>query len=178
MSYPTLLIGSIQIPLHALIGGFSQTYEEIAGISSARMGDGSLTIQRAWPTVGKNYKLSTTISGAGSLPAPLDGLNRGAAVEVECATHRAIGSASNIITLPTGRRSGGIYDPVGYALVNGLLVPTPLVIVSHVATLTTVSGAQHYQVRYWPKFSGRITHQSSGEPWQARRSWSITIEEV
>jgi len=174
---PTLIIGGIQIPTYALSEEFSQTYEEIAGISSARMGDGSLVIQRAWPSAAANYKLSTTISGGGSLPAPLDGLNRGTSVEVECAEPRRIASTSNVITLPAGRRSG-TYAPTGYALVDGLLVETPLALVGHVATLTVVAGAQHYQVRYWPKFSGRITHQSSGEPWQARRRWSVTIEEV
>lgn len=177
MTMATLIIGGIQVPTYALTDEFSQDYEEVAGISSARMGDGSLVVQRAWPTVSANYKLSTTISGGGSLPAPLDGLNRGAAVEVECAEPRRIASTSGIITVPAGRRSGD-YAPRGFALVDGLLVETPLALVGNVATLTVVAGAQHYQVLYWPKFTGRITHQSSGEPWQARRSWSVTIEEA
>lgn len=177
MSFTSLIIGGFEVPRDSLRDGFSQTYEEIAGISSARMGDGSLVIQRAWPAVGANYKLSTTISGRGRAPAPLDGLNRGATVEVECAEHRRIAGAMNVITLPAGRRTGD-YAPRGYALVDGLLVETPLALVGDVATLTAVAGAQHYQVLYWPKFTGSITHQSSGEPWQARRSWSVTIEEV
>jgi len=178
MNIPTLIIGGIEIPLYALTDEFSQTYDEIAGISAGRMGDGSLSIQRAWPSVARNYLLSTTLSGGGGLPAPLDGLNRGAVVEVECAQHRAIASTGNVITLPAGRRSGGIYTPVGFALVDGLLVGTPLALVGNVATLTVVSGAQHYQVRYWPKFTGQITHKASAEPWQARRSWTVTIEEA
>lgn len=156
---------------------FSQSYEELSGISSARMGAGGLVIQRAWPTVDINYKLSTTISGAGGLPAPLDGLNRGALVDVECAEHRRIASISNVITLPGGRR-GGSYAPTGSALVLGELVDTDLVLLDNVATLTIVPGAQHYQVRYWPKFMGRITHQSSGLSWKSRRTWTVTIEEV
>lgn len=178
MTMATLLIGGIQVPTYALTDEFSQSYDEVAGISSARMGDGSLVIQRAWPSASANYKLSTTISGGGSLPAPMDGLNRGATVEVECAEPRRIAATGNVITLPAGRRSGGLYTPTGYALVDGLLVETPLALVGDVATLTVVAGAQHYQVRYWPKFTGRITHQSSGEPWQARRRWTVTIEEV
>lgn len=174
---PTLIIGGIQVPAYALTDSFSQAYEEIAGISSARMGDGSMVVQRAWPTVSANYKLKTTIGGGGSLPAPLDGLNRGSTVEVECAEPRRIASTSNVITIPAGRRTG-TYAPKGYALVDGLLVETSLALVGNVATLTAVAGAQHYQVLYWPKFTGVLTHQSSGEPWQARRTWSVTIEEV
>lgn len=178
MSYPTLILGGIEIPLYALTDEFSQSYEEIAGISSARMGDGSLLVQRAWPSLQANYKLATTISGGGSLPAPLDGLDRGAIIEIACAQHRAIAGTGNVIALPPGRRSGGQYQPRGFALLGGLLVETPIHVVDDVATLTVVADARHYQVRYWPRFSGRITHQSSGEPWQARRSWSVTIEEA
>ncbi len=176
-AYPNLVIGGIELPLRALTGGFSQEYEELAGISDLRMGDGSLLIQRAWPVFG-NYKLRTTISGGGRLPAPLDGLDRAAAQEIECAEHRAIASPLHILAVPAGRRGGGIYAPVGYALVGGELVATPLALVDNVATLIEVTGAQHYQVRYWPKFTGRITHRSSGQPWQATRTWTLTVEEI
>jgi hypothetical protein len=177
MSTRNLIVGGIEIPVYALIDAFAQDYEEIAAIAGLRMSDGSLIIQRAWPASG-NYKLRTTISGGGSLPAPLDGLDRGSAHEISCAESRAIGSASNIITLPTGRRSDTGHTPQGYALVSGELVSTPLTIGGNVATLTTVAGAQHYQVRYWPKFSGMITHRSSGNPWQAAKRWTLVVEEV
>lgn len=179
MSFENIIIGGIEIPFYALADEFDQVYEEITdGISSGRMGDGSLVIQRAWPDASKNYLLRTIISGGGSLPAPLDGLNRGVVHEIECAKPRSISSTSPVITLPAGRRSGGIYAPIGYALVNGLLVETPISILGNVATLTAVSGYQHYEVHYWPKFSGRITHSSSGQPWLARSRWTVTIEEV
>lgn len=178
MSYPTLIIGGIEIPLRALTEGFAQTYEELAGLSARRTLGGSLLIQRAWPLT-RNYLLRTTISGGGILPAPLDHLDRGGTYEVECAEHRRIAGdgAYNVITLPAGRRSGGIYTPRGYALVGGELVETTIAIVGHVATLGLVTGAQHYQVRYWPKFTGNLTHKSDGEPWRATRRWTITIEE-
>jgi hypothetical protein len=181
MSLTTLIIGGIEIPVYALTDDFRQDYEEIAGISSARMGDGSLLIQRAWPTAAANYKLRTTISGGGSLPAPLDSLNRGASVEISCAEPRRITGATptaTTITLPAGRRSDSGYAPTAWALVGGLLVSTPVSIATNTATVTAVSGAQHYHVRYWPKFSGLITHKTGGEPWQARRGWSVTLEEV
>lgn len=177
MSTQNLIIGGIEIPLYVLTDSFNQDYEELAGINGLRMSGGGLIIQRAWPASG-NYKLRTVISGGGSLPAPLDGLDRGTAHEISCAEARRIASTSNVITLPASRRSDTNHTPQGYALVNGELVATPLALVGNVATLTTVSGAQHYQVRYWPKFIGKVTHQSSGEPWQARRSWTLTVEEV
>lgn len=177
MSYPNLIIGGIEIPLRALTDVFSQEYEEIAAISARRMASGVLHLQRAWPASG-NYKLRTTLQGGGRLPAPLDNLDRGGAHEIQCAQHRHAGAAGNVIVIPAGRRSGGIYAPQGFALVAGELVSTPLSIATNTATLTAVSGAQHYEVRYWPKFTGAITHKSSGEPWLARRTWSVTIEEV
>lgn len=177
MSAQNLIIGGIEIPLYALTDSFSQDYEELAAIAGLRLANGGLVIQRAWPASG-NYKLSTTISAGGSLPAPLDGLDRGAAHEISCAQPRAIAAVSNVITLPAGRRADTGYVPVGFASVAGELVATPLALVGNVATLSTVSGAQHYQVRYWPKFTGMITHKSSGQPWQAARSWTLTVEEV
>lgn len=177
MSYPTLKIGGIELPLRTLTDGFSQTYDELAGVSARRTLGGSLLPQRAWP-LDRNFKLATTISGGGRLPAPLDHLDRGDTVEIECAEPRHISGTTTAITLPAGRRSGGIYAPKGYALVDGELVATSISIVGNAATLGAVSGAQHYEVRYWPKFTGILTHKSSGEPWQARRTWTITIEEA
>jgi hypothetical protein len=176
MSWQSLIVGGIEIPRHALSDEFSQDYEELAGIAGLRLSDGGLVIQRAWPATG--YKLRTTISGGGSLPAPLDSLDRGAAHEISCAEPRRIAAAGNVITLPAGRRTDSGHTPDGYALVDGLLVPTALSLVGHVATLTVVSGAQHYHARYWPKFSGLLVHKSGGSPWQAARRWSITLEEV
>lgn len=173
----TLIIGGLEIQRAALEENFSQDYEELAGIGGIRMADGSLIIQRAWPAAG-NYKLRTTLSGNGRTPAALDGLDRASAHEISCAEPRRIGGASNIITLPAGRRSDTGYTPTGYALIGGNLVDTPLSLVGNIATLTTVSGAQHYQVRYWPKFTGMITHRSNGQPWQASRGWTITVEEI
>lgn len=173
-----LIIGGIEIPLYALTDAFTQDYEELDGVNGMRMSDASMVIQCAWPA-SVNYKLITTISGAGSLPAPLDGLMRRVAHEISCAQHRAISAVgNNIITLPAGRRADTGYVPVGFASVAGELVATPLALVGNVATLTVVAGAQHYQVRYWPKFTGMITHKSSGQPWQAARSWTLTVEEV
>lgn len=177
MSAQNLIIGGIEVPLFALTDAFSQDYEELAAIAGLRLANGSLVIQRAWPASG-NYKLRSTISGGGSLPAPLDGLDRGASHEISCAQPRAIAAVGNVITLPAGRRSDTGYAPVGFASVAGELISTPLALVGNVATLTTVAGAQHYQVRYWPKFTGMITHRSSGEPWQAARSWTLTVEEI
>lgn len=179
MSYPNLIIGGIEIPLRSLTGGFSQSYDEIAAISSRRLADGTLFTQRAWPTADKNYKLRTTISGGGILPAPLDALNRAVAHEIQCAEQRRIAAVGNVITLPAGRRAGGIYDPLGFAQVAGELVATPITsLVANMATLTVVPGAQHYQVRYYPTITAVITHRSDGEPWQARRTWVVVAEEV
>ena len=177
----TLRIGGIDIPLYALTDSFDQSYEEVAAIHGLRFMDGSLMPQRAWPRT-ENYKLRTTINGSGSLPAPLDGLDRGAAQEVRCVAHRSAASPTTTVQFTKKHRTDTGYTPVGFAQVGSLLVPVDLVITEHdtysSAALSPVSGAQHYQVRYWPQFVGILVHQSSGEPWQAKRSWSVTIEEV
>jgi hypothetical protein len=174
--YENIIIGGIEIPRYANSEGFSQTYDELAGISARRTLGGTLLPQRSWPLT-RNFLWSTTISGVGSLPAGIDQLDRGVAYEVECAEVRHISGGTHVITLPAGRRSGGIYAPRGFALVSGLLVETSIAIVGDVATLGVVSGAQHYRVSYWPKFTGVLTHKSDGEPWRATRRWTITIEE-
>ncbi len=175
-AYRDLIIGGIEIPTHALMDGFTQDYEELAGISARRTLAGSLLIQRAWP-LDRNYLLRTTISGGGSMPPPLDQLDRGSVHEVSCAEARMIAAQVPVIALPAGRRSDGAHAPRGHALVDGELVETSVVMSGDTAILAPVSGAQQYQVRYWPRFTGFITHKSSGDPWQARRTWSLTIEE-
>lgn len=176
MTIRNLIIGGIQIPLRALTDGFAQDYEEIAGIGRLRLASGTLIPQRAWPASG--YKLRTVISAAGRLPAPLDALDRAAAHEISCARFRMVGGQSNILTLPAGRRLDAGYAPQAFALLDGELVATGHTLVGHTAFVAAVSGAQHYQVRYWPRFTGLITHRAGGEPWRAAGSWTLTVEEV
>lgn len=181
-SLQTIVIGGVELPLWVFVDGFTQDYEEITGVGELVMDDGSLTISRL--DQGRNYRLRTTISGGGTLIAPLDALDRGAEVEIQCAEPRRISHptipTSLSITLPAGRRTGGIYTPRGYAMMAiGEIVETPITsIVDNVATLVAVTGAMHYHVLYYPKFTGRIEHKHSSEPWQAKRTWTITVREA
>lgn len=176
--YATLIIGGIELPLRSLHYSFSQDYEELAGISETRMGDGSLSIQQAWPADG-GYKLRTVISGEGRIPAPLAGLRRGEPHLVQCAAQMLFSSATPSVALPSGRRSGGRYDPRGFAVVEGEQVASAITsIVDDVATLTVVADAQHYQVRIYPEFTARLTHRATSQPWQARRGWTLTLDEI
>lgn len=98
-------------------------------------------------------KLETTITGSGFYPAGLDAIDWDAAVSIHCVQRQAISSASNIIALPTNRRVDAGYTPDSGAFVGGDLVPSPVSIEDHVATITAVSGATGYLIQYFPVLS-------------------------
>lgn len=177
MSGPNLIIGGFRLPLSAYWEDFRQTYDDEAGIGEIRLADGSLVIQRAWPATG--VKLLTTLAARGRMPPLLAGLDRGVAHEIACIEPIHLPSLNTAITLPAGRRADTGYTPRGYAMVDGELVSTPVLsVVAHVATLQAVAGASHYEARYWPKFSGRITYRQDGTPLRGGRGWTLTIKET
>jgi hypothetical protein len=51
-------------------------------------------------------------------------------------------------------------------------------VVTNTATLTVVSGAQHYEARYWPKFTAYLAVEVEADVNGAARRWSVTAEEV
>lgn len=182
--YRTFKIGGIEIPLKSGGPDLRQSYSTILdGIGADRMADGSLLIQQAWPEPGQPLKLRSTISGGGLQNVAFDALAPGSGHLVECVESRRITHPTNplslAITLPSGRRSGGLYAPQGLALVDGELAATSIGIVGDLATLGAVAGATEYSVRYWPAFMARIVSIShDGSPWRAARSFTLEIEEI
>lgn len=167
----TLEIGGLVISVQAA-GDISQTFEQIGGFTLHRMLNGAGVPQSHW------RKLATTISGSGWVPAGLSGLDYDATHVLKSVAARSLQATGNVITVPTARRTDSGYEPTGYAIVNGRYVPTPLVLVTNTATLTTVAGAQGYGVRYWPQITvhARFTEDTRmvGAGW----SWRIEAEEV
>lgn len=164
----SLIIAGYVIPWHAR-HGLAQTYEVIGGRTRGRKLSGAGYVQQHWA------KLRTTISGEGSLPAPLAGLDPATSYEISCAEPRVIAGTASI-TLPAGRRSD--VAPIGYAVLDGLLVETPVSIAGNVASLTAVTGAQHYEVRYWPKFTAHLEIEAEADVNGAARRWRVVAEEV
>lgn len=167
----TLEIGGLVIPVQAA-GDIEQSFETIGGSALLRMLNGAGMKQTHW------RKLKTTISGSGWTPPGLAGLDYTAPLTIKSCASRAVQAAGNVIAVPSARRTDTGYAPSGYAIVEGRYVPTPLVLVSNTATLTAVSGAQGYGVRYWPQLSVYAEFRESNRPAASSWSWSIEAEEI
>lgn len=167
----TLEIGSLVIPVSAA-GDIEQTFEPIGGSALHRMLNGAAVKQTHW------RKLKTRISGSGWAPPGLAGLDYNAALLLKSVAARALQAVGNVVTVPAARRTDTGYAPIGYAVVAGRTIPTPLALAGDTATLTAVSGAQGYGVWYWPQFTVYAEFNDSARSMGASWSWSIEAEEV
>ena len=140
------------------------------------MGDGGIEKQTLAGTIGK---LKTTISGSGTIPVGLQGVTFTGPLVLKCHQHRAITSASRIITLPPTRRSDAGSVPYGRAYVGHEWVATGIGIVGDTATLVEVTGATQYQAVYFPEITviveGGGPRESRGRGNQS--SWFMTCWE-
>jgi len=172
MIYRTLEIGSAVIAVQQG-GDLSQSYGYAAARTRLRMANGAAHIQSRW------QKLTTGISGNGWMPPPLLGLDTTAPLLIKCVAALAVPGTSNVITLPTSYRTGALYAPRGYAIVDGLSVDTPANMAGNVATLAAVSGAQSYGVSYWPQFTGHVDPpEAQVDAYGAAWGWTMNIEEA
>lgn len=167
----TLELGGIVVPVQAA-GDIDQSFETIGGVYLGRKMSGAAYKQRNWRA------LKTVISGSGWAPAALAGLDYDAPMLLKSVGARAIQAVGNVILVPAARRTDSGYAPIGFAVVAGRRIPTPLALVGDTATLSTVSGAQGYAVDYWPQFTVYAELRDTSRPREARWSWSIEAEEA
>lgn len=176
----TLVIGGIEVPVHSL-HDFRQSYSVVGGYNNRRRKyDGTGFAQEVWK------RLKTVITASGILPPGFGSFEPTQQYVVQCAAGRKVESLSNVIALPAGRRSGGIYDPVGYAWVPevGKHIADSEVEVgfSSVAgdtyTLNTHAGAQHYYVVYYPVITAYIQVTEDIDVREAGYGWTLDAEEV
>lgn len=161
-------LGGVEIPLEANIG-FKQTYSDVQKKTIHRMMDGTAAPQ------GTFSKLKTALTGSGYSVHGLDGLDYSAALTLKCAEPRSIGSASNVIVIPSERRSDAGYEPMGIAIINNRRVFTGIASVSvNQYTVETRAGATAYQVAYYPQLEV-IAHRPES---QGGLTWRIEAEEV
>lgn len=144
MSVRQLIVDGVTVPVWATTD-FDQQINPIEAVYQSRKKNGGL-VQRTLYT----GKYSTSISGGGLAPAGLDDINTGSSITIHCVEPLSISSASNVINIPSNRRADVGSEPQGYAEVNGALVSTPVAMNGDQATLTIVSGATGYQVRWYP----------------------------
>ena len=166
-----LIVGGIEIPIRAS-HTLGQSYDPVQAVNRIRMMNGSLIQQQAW-----GDKLYTSIQCGGALPAGLQMLDYSQAITIKCVAERAVTSVSNVITIPSERRSD--YAPEGRALVDGKWESTPAAMGGNTATLTTIAGATQYQAIYWPELICFCDPPS--ETRGARNAdygWSLEAEEI
>lgn len=171
----TLEIDGLVIPASAM-GSLQVDYIDQAPRSDRRTADNSLYRR----TYGAAQKLRAQVSGEGWAPPGLDGLDTDATHAVKLPKQRAISGTGNIITLPAGRRAGGLYEPVGFATVDGALVGTTITnITGDDYTLATVSGASGYRVEYYPQITAVLTIERGDlNAGRATHGWQVVVEEV
>lgn len=144
--------------------GLSQTYDDTPKFVARTMG-GTAKSQIAYT------KIRSVMSAAGWMLTGWEGLDLTNSILFSCMEAQSIIDASNVITLPAARRSDIAVR--GYAIVNGQPVSTPVNVVTNTATLTTVGGASHYLVGYYPEFNAFIEINQTGN-----QGWTLTAQEI
>ncbi len=165
-------LGAVVVPIHAALS-MQQTIESFGGHTVLRLGDGGAVPQTVW------RKLRVTISAEGWSPPGLRALNFDAPLTLKCGAPTSIASTSNVITLPTARRTDAGYLPFARAHTEAGWSDTPVAVVSNTATCTVVSGALGYSVWYYPELY--VVCEPPAESFDrsgAAVSWELTAEEV
>lgn len=168
-------LGGISVPIQAN-HKFDQQYQALAGETwpPIRTGDGTGIKQTSW-----SGKLRTVLSGEGWVPAGLSNLDYTGSMTLKCGAPRALTSASNVITLPTSRRSDTGFAPYGAAIVAGAEVVSSASLASDDLTITTVSGASAYIAYYFPQITVLAkAPDQSGDLTTGTYRWSLEAEEV
>lgn len=168
----TFEIDNIKIPLRACLD-FSQEYDHISAVTSTRTMNGSAIRQ------GTYTKLKTTLTGSGGAPVGLSRLNTFISHTLKCSAPLAISSDTNIIILPSERRTDPDYIPVGYAFIEGEAIKTTVVLDGgNTATLGIIDYADEYQVLYVPQLTVHIEPVRETTDRSGRKSWTVIAEEV
>ena len=136
MSVRKLLINGQPISLYEGVQ-LSQDYEIESAVSFKRTADGSLIRRAIW-----SGKIRTSITGKGLVPSGLSSFDFSAPYLLSCVAHRAVDSASNIITLPAARRSDVGSEPYALAFIGDEWKETGIAsVVVNEYTITPVTGA-------------------------------------
>lgn len=165
------ILGGVEVTRDAA-WELTQDYSPVeGGRALRRKASGAAFLQTAWA------KVRTVLRGSGRVPEGLDGLDYTSSMTLQCMAPRSIRSASNVIALPSSRRTD--WAPHGYAIVDGRSVRTSITIATDTATLATVSGASGYVVAYYPVMT--VYASPPVKTFNGRGGmigWEITAEEA
>lgn len=169
----SLTIDSIAIPIFEAMT-YSETIEKVGGFVLLRTVLGGGLRQSNW------VKHRISISAGGSIPASLLELDHEVSHTLKLATPQSIQSTSNVIVVPTERRSDVPLEAYAVMSLDEELVEA--VIASEVVdtvTITAVAGAIAYRVVYWPQFTVFIDPPGSNiNHRDADHQWSLNCEEI
>lgn len=174
MSFKTLKIGSLEIPVRSAIDA-DQSYTAIGGETVLRTISGAGIRQETWK------RIRTTINGGGWLPAGLAAIDTTVSVDVACIAPQArVADVNRQATLPAARRSDAGHTPWAFALLpDGGLANTTLGIAGNVATAGAVAGATGYLIHYFPLLHCWINRPTQSFSVAAgSHTWEIIAEEV
>jgi len=169
-----LKIGSVEIPARSSLD-IDQTYEPLGGETILRTLSGAGIKQATW------QRTRTVISGGGWIPPGLTHLDYTTQQSVACIVPRAlICNGSRMATLPAARRADTGYEPWAWALMpDGSTINADLTLVGSLATAAVVSGAQGYQILYYPQITAWISRPDiAGSRATAGYQWQIVAEQV
>jgi hypothetical protein len=181
---------TVKVPVHGAVD-LQQTYTELRARTILRKADGGAVLRQSW-----SGKLRTEISGKGLVPPGLQALcSTTGTVTVSCAALRSVRSASNVITIPSARRTdlaittkagasatgkswyARQWDGDRYATATGT---TASGTGHNVVSITLASGEAHdsYEVLYAPKFTGYAELTADNFVQNDGWSWQLVVEEA
>lgn len=172
----TLIVGGFVVPIYAALS-LQQQFLKRGGSGRTRMEDGRLEAQFSWE------KLAYEVSGTGTVPPGLDGLNDHTEYEVSCAIYKELAVAGTSVILPAARRTDSGYVPYVMACRPAAAPLDQIIEISaslagDLLSWSALSGANHYIVRYYPKFTALIEFARSDESEGFGSRWTLTAEEV
>ena len=150
MSVRQLKIDGITVPVwgHTQL---QQSYDPIEAVDQRRTANGTMVQRILWDS-----KLRTRVTGGGPAPSGLKDIDTSASFALWCVAPLAR-NGTTTITLPDNRRSDSGAEPLAFADVNGVMVPTTITNLADIladvtddATIQAVSGASQYQIRWFP----------------------------
>ena len=172
---PDLIIGGIWVPLLAGVS-VQQSYTELKSGSVRRAADGTAIAQCVW-----RGKWATSIQCSGHIPPALQSLNWAEPHTIDCIQPREVQAVGLTATLPAARRPDIPATAVALIGTEGGWRETGVTVVGNLATLSAVSGAAAYRVRYFPRLiCYAVGLQGPDESWSGGNSfsWSLDLEEI
>lgn len=166
-----LKIGDFALPVYA---GFNltQRYEPMGGEAILRACSGRGIKQMTWT------RTRITTGGGGWVPSGLETLDFTAQHTVACVVAQTVPAdfATRQATLPATRRADDGHVPYGLAqLAGGHTVMAGCAVVADVATVDEVTGAEAYQVGYYPLLNCWVLRPTRSGP---EAAWELICEEV